>query len=101
MVDNEDAITVDGNGMTAAEERHEERRRAELLDKARKQLAAATEEFQRGLKSVKDPQRRQRLTMAYVSMMQKYLAKAQQSLDRYQNKRQATQVDHIEDTPPV
>ena len=88
MVDNEDATAADGETTSDAEERREERRRAAMLDKARKQLAAATEEFQRGLTSVKSPQRRQRLTLAYITLMQKYLPKAQHSLEGYQSKHQ-------------
>jgi hypothetical protein len=68
---NGEAMTSDAEPESSAEERQEERKRAELLAKAKQQLAAVTEEFQRGLKSVKSPQRRQRLTMAYVQLMQK------------------------------
>jgi hypothetical protein len=78
----------------------EERKRAELLAKARQQLAQATEEFQRGLAAVKDPARRKNLTLAYVQLMQKYLAKAQQSLDRYREKREGvTSANQAEDMP--
>jgi molecular chaperone GrpE (heat shock protein) len=99
MVNDGDA-TTDAEPINSAEERQEERTRKELLAKAKQQLAAVTDEFQRGLKSVKSPQRRQRMTMAYVQLMQKTLAKAQQSLDKYQTKRQpTTDVDQIDNTP--
>jgi molecular chaperone GrpE (heat shock protein) len=100
MVNNNGDASTGAEPISSAEERQEERTRKELLAKAKQQLAAVTDEFQRGLKSVKSPQRRQRMTMAYVTLMQKTLAKAQQSLDKYQTKRQTTtQVDQIDNMP--
>jgi molecular chaperone GrpE (heat shock protein) len=100
MVNNNGDASTDAEPISSAEERQEERTRKELLAKAKQQLAAVTDEFQRGLKSVKSPQRRQRMTMAYVQLMQKTLAKARQSLDKYQTKRQTTtQVDQIDNMP--
>jgi hypothetical protein len=98
---NGESLNGDGKPESSAEEHREERKRAELLAKAKQQLAAVTDEFQRGLKSVNSPERRQRLTMAYVELMQKTLAKAQQRLDKYQTKRQTTApVDRTDDELP-
>jgi molecular chaperone GrpE (heat shock protein) len=97
MVNDGEAMN-DAEAISNAEERREERKRRELLATAKQQLAAVTDEFQRGLKSVKSPQRRRRMTMAYVQLMQKTLAKAQQSLDKYQTKRlTTTTVDRPDD----
>lgn len=66
----------------------DESRKADLIAKARHQMAAITSEFQRGLSAVKDPEQRRQLTSAYLEMIQKYLAKAQDSLSSYRGKRQ-------------
>jgi hypothetical protein len=72
----------------APDDRQQQRAQAELLDRARKQLAAVTQEFQRGLQSVTNSKRRQELTTGYVNVLQRYLVMAQQGLERYQSKRQ-------------
>lgn len=76
--------------MTESAER-EERTKSELVSRARRQLAAATEDFQHGLAKVKNPTDRRKLAAAYLELMQNYLGKAQHSLTRYRSKSLAQQ----------
>jgi hypothetical protein len=77
----------------------EARRKSELISKAKAQLAAVTTEFQRGLTAVKDPAQRRKLTDAYLDLVQKYLAKAQDSLAHHRSKDQPTQPTNPDDGP--
>ena len=87
MENNGTAPTDSEPAASSAESQGEQGKRQELLTRARRQLAATTQDFQRGLQSVRSPERRQQLTSAYLDLMQKYLDKAQQSLEKYQSKR--------------
>jgi 23S rRNA A2030 N6-methylase RlmJ len=69
-------------------------RKADLIAKARHQMAAVTSEFQRGLSAVKDPAQRRQLTSAYLDMVRKYLDRAQDSLASYRGGK------HQPTTPP-
>ena len=65
--------------------------KADLIAKARHQIAAITNEFQRGLSAVKDPAQRGQHTSAYLDMARKYLDRAQDSLASHRaGKRQPT-----------
>jgi hypothetical protein len=78
----------------------EEHVRIDMITKARTQLAAVTKEFQRGLTTVKDPAQRRKLTDAYLDVVQKYLAKAQESLTHYRSKSQPAEPADADQTPP-
>ncbi len=60
--------------------------RTDMVAKLRHQLESVTEEFQKGAGAIKDPARRRELTVSYIEMLQKYLARAQEGLDRYKEK---------------
>jgi hypothetical protein len=62
--------------------------KTDLVTKARRQLASASEDFQQGLAKVKNPTERRKLAASYVDLMQTYLGKAQLSLARYRTKLQ-------------
>lgn len=74
--------------------------RATLLPRARKQLAAATKEFQNGLSKIKDPGQRRELTASYVNLLQNYLGKAQATLTEYRGKLPRRRVAQA-DAPPT
>jgi alkanesulfonate monooxygenase SsuD/methylene tetrahydromethanopterin reductase-like flavin-dependent oxidoreductase (luciferase family) len=74
--------------------------KADLLSRARHQLAAVTEEFQHGLSKVKDPGVRRRLTASCIDLLQNYLGKAQIKLTHYRGKLQL-QADPDETAPPA
>ncbi len=76
----------------------QQRSPAERLAQARKQLAAATTEFQNAIAAVRDPTRRQDLTNSYVGLLQKALTSAQEGLDRYSQRRASR--PPAGDTPP-
>jgi hypothetical protein len=73
--------------------------KADLLAKAKKQMAAMADEFGKGLAAVKDPAKRNELTVAYLDIVQKYLAKAQETVAHSREKRQAHQ--SATDIPPT
>jgi hypothetical protein len=62
--------------------------KADPLAKAKKQLAAVADEFGKGLAAVKDPGKRREMTVAYLDVLQKYLAKAQEGVAHAREKRQ-------------
>jgi len=82
-----------------ADDQQPQHAQAELLNRTRKQLALVTQEFQRGLQSVTSSKRRQELTSGYVNLLQRYLGKAQQGLDRYQSKRQTATAEPPSEAP--
>jgi hypothetical protein len=86
-MENNGTAPTDTEPAGSAESQAEQGKRQELLTRARRQLAATTQDFQRGLQSVRSPERRQQLSSAYLDIMQKYLGKAQQTLEKYQSKR--------------
>lgn len=71
---------------------------AERLTQARKQLVAATTEFQNAIAAVRDPTRRRDVASGYIGLLQKALTTAQQGLDRYSQRRSPQQP--AGDTPP-
>jgi chromosome segregation ATPase len=87
-------------------------RKPDFLEVAKHQFAQLSEEFQKAMEALKDPEHRKQLTSSYLDMLQKGLSKAQESVARYQEKiapeaksetpesAPATDTPHAE-TPPV
>jgi alkanesulfonate monooxygenase SsuD/methylene tetrahydromethanopterin reductase-like flavin-dependent oxidoreductase (luciferase family) len=79
----------------------QDRGKSDMIAKARTQLAAVTKEFQHGLTTVKDPVQRRKLADNYLDVVQKYLAKAQDSLAHYRSKNQTTEPADPDQAPPA
>ena len=61
-------------------------KKLDFLDLAKHQFAQISAEFEEALGGLKDPDRRRQLTSSYLDLLQKGLAKAQDSVARYQDK---------------
>lgn len=64
----------------------EPQKKQDFLELAKHQFAQISAEFEKALDTLKDPDRRRQLTSSYLDMLQKGLAKAQDSVARYQDK---------------
>ncbi len=58
----------------------------EFLDTAKQQFAQVSAEFEKAMAALKDPERRKDLTSSYLDVLQKGLARAQESVASYQEK---------------
>jgi hypothetical protein len=61
-------------------------KKPDFLEVAKHQLAQIYAEFEKGLETLKDQERRKQLTSSYLDMLQKGLSKAQDSVAKYQEK---------------
>ena len=61
-------------------------KKQDFLEVAKHQFAQISAEFEKALDAVKDQERRKQLTSSYLDMLQKGLAKAQDSVAKYQQK---------------
>ena len=58
----------------------------DFLEGAKHQLAQISAEFEKALGAVKDSERRKQMTSSYLELLQRGLAKAQESVAKYQEK---------------
>lgn len=61
-------------------------KKQDFIELAKHQFSQVSAEFEKALEALKDPERRKELTSSYLDMLQKGLAKAQDSVARYQEK---------------
>jgi hypothetical protein len=61
-------------------------KKQDFLEAAKHQYAQLSEEFQKAVGTLKDPEHRKQMTSSYLDMLQKGLSKAQEGVARYQEK---------------
>jgi len=61
-------------------------KKQDFLDAAKHQFAQLSDEFQKALDTLKDPEHRKQVTSSYLDMLHKGLSKAQDAVAKYQDK---------------